>query len=155
MSETPALTSPRVSVVMSVYNGERYLAEAIDSILGQSMSDLEFIVIDDGSTDGTPRILEKYTARDERVWVVRNERNLGLTRSLNRCLSLARGEYFARQDADDISLPERLALQVQLLDANPHVGAIGTGSRGLIERAHLWESLPKCRRTTRSFVQVY
>ena len=73
MSETPALTSPRVSVVMSVYNGERYLAEAIDSILGQSMSDLELIVIDDGSTDGTPRILEKYTARDERVWVVRND----------------------------------------------------------------------------------
>ena len=127
MSETTAPTSPRVSVVMSVYNGERHLAEAIDSILSQSMSDLELIVSDDGSIDGTSRILEEYGAKDERVRLVRNERNLGLTRSLNRGLSLAQGEYFARQDADDISLPERLAIQVRLLDANPHVGAIGTG----------------------------
>ena len=127
MSETPAPTSPRISVVMSVYNGEWHLAEAIDSILGQTMSDFELIVIDDGSTDGTPRILEEYAARDDRVRVVRNESNLGLTLSLNRGLGLARGEYFARQDADDISRPQRLALQVQLLDANPHLGAIGTG----------------------------
>lgn len=115
---------PRVSVLMSVYNGERYLREAIDSILGQTFTDFEFIVVDDASTDHSFEIASAYT--DPRIVRVRNEVNLGLTASLNRGLELARGEYVARMDCDDISLPERLARQVAHLDANPDVGACST-----------------------------
>ena len=115
--------SPKVSVVMSVYNGERYLHKAVDSIFRQTFTDFEFIIIDDGSTDGTGEILKWF--RDDRVLCVRNEENLGLTRSLNKGLALARGEYIARMDADDISMPERLQRQVEYLDQHPHVGLVG------------------------------
>jgi glycosyltransferase involved in cell wall biosynthesis len=115
---------PKVSVVMSVYNGERYLSEAIESILTQTFSDFEFIIIDDGSTDGTPAILNSYD--DVRIVLVRNEQNIGLTRSLNKGIRMARGGYLARQDADDVALPERLAAQVSFLDENPGVGVAGT-----------------------------
>jgi len=118
---------PRVSVLMSVYNGERFLKSAIESILDQTFTDFEFLILDDGSTDSTWEILEKYADKDERVLLVRNEHNIGLTRSLNKGLRLARGEYLARQDADDISLPKRLELQVKFLDMNPEVGVVGTG----------------------------
>ncbi len=118
---------PGVSVVMSVYNGRAYLAGAIESILGQSWTDFEFIIIDDGSTDGSGSILEAYAAGDERLVLRRNPTNLGLIKSLNRGLALAQGQYIARQDADDISLPERLAAQVAYLDQHPRVGLLGTG----------------------------
>ena len=114
---------PSVSVLMGVYNGERYLAQAIDSILGQSFTDFEFIIINDGSTDGTGEILHSYS--DPRIRVV-EQSNVGLTRSLNRGISLARGEYIARMDDDDVSMPERLAKQVGFLDAYPEVGVLGT-----------------------------
>lgn len=116
--------SPRVSVLMSVYNGARYLREAMDSILNQTFTDFEFIVVDDGSTDETPAILDSYA--DPRVVRLHNETNIGLTRSLNRGLAVAKGEYVARQDADDVSLPERLQKQVAFLDAHPKVAAVGT-----------------------------
>ncbi|GEM_PF-361920 len=116
--------SPRVSVLMPVYNGEQYLDEAVQSILCQTFRDFEFLIIDDGSTDGTKAILDSYN--DERIRLVRNERNMGLTKSLNRGLVLARGDYIARQDADDVSHPERLAKQVQFLESNPQVGMLGT-----------------------------
>ena len=103
---------PRVSVIMSVYNGERYLWEAVESILGQTFTDFEFIIIDDGSTDQTAKILRAIG--DERVRIFFNEKNIGLAGSLNRGLGLARGEYVARMDADDISLPARLEKQVEL-----------------------------------------
>lgn len=115
---------PKVSVVMAVYNGEKYLREAVDSILGQTFTDFEFIVVDDSSTDRSAEIVGAYA--DPRVILVRNERNLGLTLSLNRGLDLARGEYVARMDCDDISLSERLARQVAFMDANPEVGACST-----------------------------
>ena len=118
------MTMPRVSVVMSVYNGERYLNEAIESILAQTFRDFEFIIIDDGSTDSTPDILNSYD--DDRIVLVHNEQNIGLTRSLNKGIQIARGNYLARQDADDVALPERLAAQVNFLDANPDVGVVGT-----------------------------
>jgi glycosyltransferase involved in cell wall biosynthesis len=108
---------------MAVYNGEKYLAEAIDSILGQTFGDFEFVIVDDASTDRSFEIAGAYA--DPRVVLVRNERNLGLTLSLNRGLELARGEYVARMDCDDISLPERLARQVAFMDAHPEVGACG------------------------------
>ncbi len=115
---------PRVSVIMPVYNGEQFLREAVDSILGQTFTDFEFIIIDDGSTDGTRAILESYS--DPRIVLVHQE-NQGLVRSLNRGLRMARGEYIARQDADDVSLPERLEKQVAYLDTHPMTGVLGTG----------------------------
>jgi len=115
---------PQVTVVMSVYNGARYVRQAIDSILNQTFTDLELIVVNDGSTDDTARILASYT--DERLVLLENESNIGLTRSLNKALRIARGEYIARQDADDFSLPERLARQVAYLEAHPRTGFMGT-----------------------------
>ena len=114
----------RASVVMSVLNGQHHLRGAVDSILGQTFTDFELIIIDDGSTDTTWEILLGYD--DPRLRLLRNEVNLGLTRSLNKGLALATGEYVARQDADDISLPERLAKQVAYLDGHTEVGLLGT-----------------------------
>ena len=114
----------KVSVLMSVYNGERYLREAVESILNQTFTDFEFIIIEDGSTDATPRILRSYS--DSRIVLVDNQENLGLTRSLNEGLVLAQGEYVARMDADDISLPHRLEKQVAFLERHPKVGIVGS-----------------------------
>jgi glycosyltransferase involved in cell wall biosynthesis len=124
MNEQPLNESPRVSVLMSVFNGERYLRESIDSILSQSFSDFEFLIINDGSSDASRSIILAYD--DPRIRLIENEENIGLTQSLNRGLALARGEFIARQDADDISLPARLAKQVAFLDANPHVLLVGS-----------------------------
>jgi len=109
---------------MSVYNGMQFLPSAIDSILDQTYKDFEFIIIDDASTDATQQVLSRYT--DRRIVHLRNELNLGLARSLNRGLAIARGAYIARQDADDESLAERLALQVSYLDRHPCVGVVGS-----------------------------
>lgn len=117
---------PRASVVMSVYNGERYLRQAVESVLQQTYADFEFIIIDDGSTDGTWDILTEYDEQDQRITLVQNQENRGLTNSLNKGLTLSRGKYIARQDADDVSLPSRLACQVEFLEKNPRVGVLGT-----------------------------
>ena len=111
---------------MSVYNGERFLRQAIESILRQTLTNFEFIIVDDGSNDSTPRVLEEFAEEDSRVVLVKNEENLGLTLSLNAGFQVARGEYIARQDADDVSLPNRLVLQAQSLDEHPEVGVLGT-----------------------------
>src|SRR5512134_3549033 len=103
---------PRVSVVMSVYNGEKYLEEAVESILNQTFRDFEFIVVDDGSSDSTPRLLALYERRDPRVLIYRFDDNRGLSTALNFGIERARGKYIARMDADDISLPNRLQEQV-------------------------------------------
>lgn len=116
---------PRVSVVMSVFNGADYLEAAVDSILLQTFRDFEFIVVDDGSTDRSAEIIESY--KDQRLILVQQE-NRCLERALNRGLELARGEYVARQDADDVSMPERFAAQIRFLDAHPDVDVLGTGS---------------------------
>ena len=118
------MTPPRVSVVLCVYNQAAYVAEAIASILGQTLTDLELIVVDDGSTDSSPEVVRGFT--DPRVRYVRNERNLGHAGSLNRGVALARGRYLAIMDSDDISLPERLARQVDFLDAHPDVAMCGS-----------------------------
>ena len=112
-AETPC-RSPTVSVVMSVFNDACYLRRAIESILEQEGAELEFIIVDDGSTDGSAAILDEYAGRDPRVRVIR-QANAGLTRSLIRGCKEARGEFIARQDADDVSLPGRLARQVSML----------------------------------------
>lgn len=106
-----------ISVLMSVHNGERFLREAINSVLAQSFGDFEFIIIDDASTDMSAQILDGYD--DSRIVRLRNDTNLGLTRSLNRGLAAARGALIARHDDDDISLPERLERQLALLKNDP------------------------------------
>jgi len=115
---------PLVSVVLPVHDGERFLAAAMDSILQQTYRHLELIVIDDGSTDGSAALAASYS--DPRVRLVRNGRNLGLVATLNHGLDLARGEFIARMDADDVALPERLALQVQRMLAEPELVVLGT-----------------------------
>lgn len=117
--------TPRVSVLLAVYNGERHLEESLRSVLNQRFTDFELIVVDDGSTDRTPGILGAAASADPRVVIVRQE-NRGLTASLIRAMTTARGEYLARQDADDISPPERFQRQVDYLDAHPSVAALGT-----------------------------
>lgn len=110
--------NPKVSIIMAVYNGERYLKESINSILGQTFGDFEFIIVDDASADATAVLLDEYTRADERVRLVTNKENLGLTKSLNLALQKARGEYIARMDAGDTSELERFAKQVEFLDKN-------------------------------------
>ena len=124
--------SPKVSVIMSVYNGEKYLREAIDSILNQTFKDFEFLIINDGSTDSSREIILSYD--DPRIRLIDNKKNIGLTRSLNKGIQLARGEYIARQDADDISLPERFMKQVKYLDGHRNVGLLGCGVAVIDER---------------------
>lgn len=123
---------PLVTVLMSVHDDLRYLPAAVDSILGQTFDDFEFLVLDDGSVDGSGDYLMRLA--DPRVRVVSNGENLGLTRSLNRGLDQAEGLYLARMDADDVAEPGRLARQVDFLDANPRVGIVGS-SRTLIDEA--------------------
>jgi hypothetical protein len=110
---------------MSVFNGGRFLSEAVESILNQTFRDFEFIIIDDGSTDETADILSRYQEPDPRV-IVRHQQNRGQVPSLNTGCGLARGRYIARIDADDICLPERLERQVAYLEQNPQVALLGT-----------------------------
>jgi glycosyltransferase involved in cell wall biosynthesis len=112
---------------MSVLNGEAFLRPAVDSVLGQTFRDFEFIVIDNASTDGTAAILDSY--RDERMVRLRNDEVRSLTQSLNRGLAVARGEFVARQDADDVLRPSRLARQVAYLESHPDVLLVATHVR--------------------------
>ena len=128
------VTTPRVSVIMAVFNAERYLRSALDSILGQTFGDLELLVVDDGSTDATPQILG--AARDSRMRVLRQE-NAGPAAARNRAAAAARGEYLAVMDADDVSLPRRLEQQVAFLDAHPGVGVLGTAYDRIDERGEV------------------
>jgi hypothetical protein len=116
--------APAVTVLMAVYNGERFLRQAIDSVLTQTFSDFEFVIVDDGSTDRSREILAGYT--DPRIRPLWNSANLGLTRSLNRGLAASTAELVARQDADDISEPRRLERQVGYLERHPEIAALGT-----------------------------
>jgi hypothetical protein len=122
---------PKVTVLMAVYNGERFVREAIDSILSQTFQDFEFLIVDDGSTDRSREVILSYN--DPRIRLLTNERNLGLTASLNRGLAEARGTYVARHDADDISEPTRLERQVACLDARADLALLGTWYRKIGE----------------------
>jgi len=114
---------PKITILMSVYNGEKYLREAVDSILNQTFKNFEFIIINDGSTDKTEEILKDYN--DSRIKIYKNKRNLGVAKSLNVGLKMAKGEYIARQDSDDISTPKRLAVQADFLDRHPAYAVVG------------------------------
>jgi hypothetical protein len=116
---------PRVSVVMPVHNGGPYLEPAVDSILGQTFTDLELVIIDDGSTDSTAQVLRRYQMSDPRVRVHHQEKT-GLVVSLNRGCGEARAAYIARMDADDVAFPDRLMRQLELLDRHPQVALVGS-----------------------------
>lgn len=131
-------TSPQISVVLPVYNGSPYLESAVSSILAQSFKNLELIIIDDGSTDNSAAILDSFD--DPRIRVF-HQANQGLASTLNRGISLARGAYVARQDQDDLSDPNRLALQVAYMEAHPECVLLGTWAQimevdQLAERFH-------------------
>lgn len=121
---------PEVSVLMPVYNGAEYVERAADSILRQTLKNLELIIIDDGSTDDTWTVLEKLAERDKRVHLFRNNNNVGIPGTSNRALSLAKGRFIARQDADDWSYPERLERQLNYL--KKHKDCVALGSQLLV-----------------------
>jgi len=116
-----------VTVLMPVFNGGKYLKKAIDSILNQTYKNFEFLIIDDGSTDNSIKIIKMY--KDPRLRLVRNKKNIGLIKTLNKGLSLAKGKYIARMDCDDVSLPKRLEEQIKFMDQNPDIGVCGTASK--------------------------
>lgn len=115
---------PKVTVLMPVYNREKYLREAIDSILSQTFTDFEFLIVDDGSTDNSLEIVNSYP--DSRIRLIRNLANLGISESLNIGLSESLGDYVARMDSDDISLPNRLQKQIEFLNQNPDITVLGS-----------------------------
>lgn len=117
---------PKVSVVMPAYNAEQYIREAIESILHQTFSNFEFIIIDDGSTDGTPHIIQEYPQRDDRIILLENKKNIWVSITANRGMDIAKGEYIARMDADDISMLDRFEKQVAFLDNNTDIGILGS-----------------------------
>lgn len=118
------LKAPLVSVVMPVYNGEKYLKEAIDSILNQTFKDFELLLINDASTDNSEKIINSYN--DSRIIYIKNEQNLGLIKTLNKGLDFAKGEFVARMDQDDISHSERFEKQLIIFKKNPEIGVCGT-----------------------------
>jgi GT2 family glycosyltransferase len=127
------MSSPRISVAMSVYNTAPYLALAIESILGQSEPDFEFLIVNDGSTDGSGAIIDSFAAADARIRPIHQE-NRGLVASLNRLVEEARAPIVARMDADDIALPERFARQLAFLEANPDHGVVGAWAACIDEK---------------------
>lgn len=116
--------SPKVSVILPAYNAEKFVAQAVESILAQTFSDFELLLIDDGSVDGTLEIIQRFN--DPRIRVLRNERNLGLVVSLNRGLAESRGEFIARMDADDWSDSQRFSIQVECLEKNHRLGIVSS-----------------------------
>lgn len=126
MPEPSSTSSPVVSVLMAVHNSAPFLRKAVDSILGQTLASIEFVIVDDGSGDESVPMLDDYARRDRRVVLIR-QANQGLTRSLNTALGVARGRYVARMDSDDIAEPTRLERQVGFMDARADLVASGTG----------------------------
>lgn len=118
---------------MPVFNGERFLAQAIDSILGQSFSDFEFLIVDDGSQDRSADIVREYERRDGRIRFLALERNLGVADARNRALEIATGQFIAVMDSDDVALPRRLGAQVAHLRNNPDIGVLGAGAQAVDE----------------------
>jgi glycosyltransferase involved in cell wall biosynthesis len=110
---------------MPTFNSGPFLQESIESILNQSFEDFELIIIDDGSNDGSANLLEKYASKDRRIRIIGNARNMGIVFSLNRGLEECQGEYIVRMDADDISLKNRLERQIQVMESNPGIAALG------------------------------
>ena len=119
------INNPKISVLMPAYNTEKYISEAIESILNQTFKDFEFIIIDDGSTDRTWDIIQEYEKKDDRIVALRNVKNLGIPTNRNKLVSMAKGKYIVWQDSDDISLPYRIEKQYNFMEKNPEIGICG------------------------------
>lgn len=119
------MKTPKVSVLTPAYNAEKYIAESIESILSQTFADFEFIIIDDCSTDKTWDIIQEYSYKDKRILAIKNEKNLGIAGNRNKLKKLAKGEYIMWQDADDISMEDRMQKQVDVLDEDFNIGIVG------------------------------
>ncbi len=119
------MATPQVTVLMSVYNGLPFLDAALDSILAQTFSDFEFLIIDDASQDGSSEVLARYARADARIRVITNQPNQGMGQSLARGVQEARAPWIARMDADDVALPQRLEHQMLYLDHNPDTAVLG------------------------------
>lgn len=117
---------PKVSVLMTNYNGSRYIGSAIESILYQTFTDFECIIVDDNSTDDSWNIIQKYKEKDKRIRCFQNEKNLWISHTRNRLIDLAKGDYYAWLDSDDMAREDRLELQVDFLNKNPEYGIIGS-----------------------------
>jgi glycosyltransferase involved in cell wall biosynthesis len=113
--------NPKVSVILPAYNAEKYIAETIESILNQTYKDFEFIIVNDCSTDSTKEIIENFAKQDKRIRLVSNDRNLKVSKTANKGIELANGEYIARTDSDDWSYPDRLEKQLKFMESNPEV----------------------------------
>lgn len=122
------MNNPKISVIMAVYNSEKFLSESIESILNQTFRDFEFVIIDDCSTDKSLGIIQKYSKKDDRIVVIENENNIGLTKSLNKGVKIAKGNYIARIDADDTALNNRFEVQYNFLEKNKDIFLVGTGA---------------------------
>ncbi len=130
--------SPRVSIIMGVFNGEKRIQKSINSIITQSFKDWEFIICDDCSTDNTYEKLLSISKQDSRVKIIRNKKNMSLAFTLNECLKEAQGEYIARQDDDDLSEENRLEKQVLFLDSHPEIDLVSTWAKVINNNQETW-----------------
>ncbi|MBI3021869.1 MAG: glycosyltransferase family 2 protein [Candidatus Omnitrophica bacterium] len=135
------MSVPRVSVIVAVHNGQRHLEASLACVLRQTFSDFELMVVDDGSTDRTPEILSRLSDEDSRLRVIQQEHR-GQTASLIRAMRVAQGAYLARQDADDLSHPERFERQLRYFDAHPSVGALGCATEIIDEEGRVLGVMP-------------
>lgn len=132
-----------ISVIMSTYNREGKIKQSVESILAQTYKNFEFIICDDCSNDGTYEILLKLSKKDARIKLIRNEKNLGLQKSLNKCLNMSTGEYIARMDDDDFSVKDRFSTQVEFLENNTNYSFVGSNANEVFENHSLPTNLPK------------
>lgn len=144
----------KLSVITTVFNGELFLRESIDSILSQEFNDFEFIIIDDGSTDSTPKILTEYTG-NKKIRILQNKYNEGIAVSRNRGLLESKGIYVAIHDADDISLPLRFKKQIDILDSNKEIGFLGSHAMKISPCGHIMGEMKYPPKSTSSaFIHI-
>ena len=137
------MNAPKITVIMGIYNCAETLAEWLDSLLAQTYNDCNLVMCEDGSIDETYEVAEKYSSDyPDRIKLIKNERNMGLNHTLNRCLELADGEYIARQDGDDISLPSRFEKEAAALDAHPEIAVVSTAMSYFDENGTWGQSHP-------------
>jgi glycosyltransferase involved in cell wall biosynthesis len=139
----------KISVLMPVFNVEVYVAEALASIQSQTFTDIEIVVVDDGSTDCTPRIVEQFASADPRIILLRTPRNLGLSAALNFGLAHCHAPFIARMDGDDIALPTRLEKQLQYLEKNPGVALVGCATMAIDQSGRAIPGLRVSRKPAR------
>lgn len=142
---------PKISVLMPVFNAENYLKSAIDSIIAQTFTNWELVIVNDGSTDGSEKIIKSYN--DKRILYVENERNIALIKTLNKGIDFCRGEYIARMDADDVAHPKRFAKQVDFLDNNPKYILCGTNASVIDKEGKVTGKVKNL--TSNDFLQIH